>query len=106
LAKHGDTSQGKHDSRSVRTLRLRHVTFEHVEFDLIDEQGDLVRPVVVRVVSGTSWANAVKFPTIGLDATETTGDAVLDAEARRRAAEELVRLEGAVDAARADRGGA
>jgi hypothetical protein len=86
-----------------RALRLRHVTFEHVEFELLDAKGCVVRPVVVRVVSGTSWAAAVKFPTIGLDATETTGDAVLDAEARRRAAEELVRLEAAVDAARAAR---
>jgi hypothetical protein len=39
-------------------------------------------------------ASSVRFPTIGSDATETTGDERLDEAIRLRAAEELVRLAG------------
>jgi hypothetical protein len=72
-------------------LRLTFVSFDRVEFELHD--GERVRPVLVRVASGQSWHRAVRFPTIGSDATESTGDAKLDALIRERAAEELVRLD-------------
>jgi hypothetical protein len=72
-------------------LRLTFVSFERVEFELID--GERNRAVVVRVASGRSWRRAVQFPTVGSDATESTGDDELDALIRERAAEELVRLE-------------
>jgi hypothetical protein len=71
-------------------LRLTFVSFERVEFELIDSERS--RPVVVRVVSGSSWRQAVSFPVFGSDGSETTGDAKLDALIRERAAEELVRL--------------
>jgi len=84
-------------SLTVSRLQLRDLTFQRVEFELA--AGAHSRSVVVRVGSGSSWLNAVRFPTIGTDATETTGDDELDAAIRARAAEELVRLEVATLAA-------
>jgi hypothetical protein len=73
-------------------LRLTYISFERVEFELSDSER--TRPVVVRVGSERSWRRAVRFPTIGSDATETTGDERLDEAIRLRAAEELVPLAG------------
>jgi hypothetical protein len=74
-------------------LRLMLLSFERVEFGLLDVDGQSSRPVIVRVGSGQSWRRAVQFPTIGSDATESAGDHALDALIRERAAEELVRLQ-------------
>jgi hypothetical protein len=80
----------------VSRLRVRSVDFITVAFDLVsDEDGSLLRPVVVRVGSGPSWYDAVRFPTFGSDATASTGNARLDRAIRDRAAAELVRLEAA-----------
>jgi hypothetical protein len=46
----------------------------------------------VVVGSGSSWADAVRFPSIGTDATSSLGNDELDALVRDRAGEELVRL--------------
>ena len=81
--------------RSQR-LRLRAVSFTRVEFALIDQQGTELRPVVVRVGSGSSWRHAVEFPSCASHGTEPTGDERLDREVCERAAEELARLDAAV----------
>jgi len=75
-------------------LRLSAVSFDAVEFELAGDEHS--RPVVVRVASGCSWRDAVQFPSITSEATETTGDDKLDAAICDRAAEELTRLEAAV----------
>jgi hypothetical protein len=75
------------------TLRLTHVSFARVEFALLDKDGNRLRPVEVRVGSGTSWFRAVRFPIVATDATASTGNEVLDRTIRERAAEELARLE-------------
>jgi hypothetical protein len=80
-------------------LRLTHLSFERVEFVLVDQDGNRVRPVVVKVGSGTSWRQAVHFPTVGTDGTASTGSAALDRTICERAAEELIRLEAARGAA-------
>jgi hypothetical protein len=72
-------------------LRLTHVSFSRVEFTLLRDDGSS-RPVVVKVGAGQSWRRAVRFPTIGTDATESTGDERVDEAIRERAAEELVRF--------------
>jgi hypothetical protein len=79
-------------SRGGGSLRLTHVSFEGVEFVLVDKDGNR-RPVVVKVGSGTSWRQAVRFPTVGTDGTASTGNAALDRTICDRAAEELARLE-------------
>jgi len=79
-------------------LLVRYVGFEGVEFDLAGDDGRRLRAVVVRVGSGPSWYDAVHFPTVGNDATASTGDAKLDQEIREAAAAELIRLEAAVGA--------
>lgn len=74
-------------------LLLRHVSFDAVEFHAILPDG---RERQVRVLvgsSGQSWSQAVRFPTLHSNATETLGDHELDQAVRERAAEELVRLE-------------
>lgn len=76
-------------------LRLRYVGFDSVEFDLTDDEGRRLRAVVVRVGSGPSWYDAVRFPTVGNDATASTGDTQLDQEIREAAAAELTRLDAA-----------
>jgi hypothetical protein len=86
----------------VTALRLTHLSLDRVEFVLVDDDG-CSRPVVARVGSATDWRAAVRFPTVGSDATETTGDDDLDHEIRERAAEWLVVLEAAVQAAREGR---
>ncbi len=85
-------------TRRRPTLRLRSLGFDAVGFDLV-EAGYTIRPVVVRVASGSSWCDAVRFPSVGTDATQSTGDDELDAEIRERAAEECLRLEAATHAA-------
>jgi len=85
-------NQVGHPASMDTSLRLEQVSFSSVEFTLLDASGQEVRRVVVRVSSGPSWRNAVRFPTIGTDATEATGDERLDAAIRDRSAEELVRL--------------
>jgi hypothetical protein len=77
-------------------LRLRHVSFSQVEFVLVDEQGRVLRPVVVTVASGSTWHEAVMFPSLGSEGSTSTGDSALDFEIRERAGDELVRLEAAV----------
>jgi hypothetical protein len=79
-------------------LLVRYVGFDSVEFDLADDEGRRLRGVVVRVESGPSWYEAVRFPTVKDDATSSTGDAKLDQEVREAAAAELIRLEAAVAA--------
>ena len=83
----------------MRALRLTHVSFDRVEFTLVPDDGSS-RLVVVRVGSGSTWLRSVSFPGISGEGGETTGDDALDAAIRERAAEELVRLEAAVRAAR------
>jgi hypothetical protein len=80
----------------VSRLLVRYVGFDGVEFDLTDDDGRRLRTVVVRVSSGPSWYDAVRFPTVGNDATASTGDAKLDQEIREAAAAELTRLDAAV----------
>lgn len=75
------------------TLRLTHVSFDRVEFALVDAGGNLLRPVLVKVGSGASWRQAVRFPVMDTTGTTSTGNAALDREICERAAEELVRLE-------------
>ncbi len=75
-------------------LTLSSVSFERVEFTL-KRQDKAPRVVRVAVGSGSSWSRAIRFPTVASEASATTGDELLDAEIRRRAAEELVRLEAA-----------
>jgi len=75
-------------------LRLSALSFDSVEFELA--AGEDSRPVVVRVASGCSWRDAVQFPCMTSEASETTGDDDLDAAICDRAAEELTRLEAAV----------
>jgi hypothetical protein len=72
-------------------LVLVAVDFESVHFTAHTPDGGR-RPVTVVVGAGTNWADAVRFPTIGTDATCSFGDDELDALVRDRAAEELVRL--------------
>jgi hypothetical protein len=79
----------------VSRLLVRYVGFDSVEFDLVDEGGGRLRAVVVRVGSGPSWYEAVRFPTVGSDATASTDDAKLDQEIREAAAAELIRLDAA-----------
>ncbi len=83
------------------TIRLSHVDFAGVEFNLLDENGGTLRAVRVNVASGASWSKAVRFPEVHSAATASTGDESLDREIRDRAAEELARLEGATTALRA-----
>jgi hypothetical protein len=79
-------------------LTLEHVSFHEVSFTVELADGS-ERLVEVLVGSGSSWPRAVRFPHIGSEAGESLGDSALDDEVRRRAAEELVRLASAVDAA-------
>jgi hypothetical protein len=80
----------------VSRLLVRYVGFDAVEFDLTNDDGRRLRAVTVRVGSGPSWYDAVRFPTVGSDATASTGDAKLDQEIREMAAAELTRLDAAV----------
>jgi hypothetical protein len=85
---------GRTDLAAARdSLRLTHVSFDRVEFALVDAEGNLVRPVTVHVGSGTSWRQAVRFPIVATDATASTGNVLLDRTICERAAEELARLE-------------
>jgi hypothetical protein len=79
-------------------LRLAAVSFATVEFHatLADGAERLVR---VEVGAGTDWLRAVRFPNLTTEAGVTLGDETLDREVRARAAEELVRLEAAVNLA-------
>jgi hypothetical protein len=79
----------------VSRLLVRYVGFDGVEFDLTDDEGRRMRAVVVRVGSGPSWYDAVRFPTVASDTTASTGDAKLDQEIREAAAAELIRLDAA-----------
>ncbi len=86
----------RHDSNGGgATLTLASLSFSVVEFWL-EREGKAPRVVRVAVGSGSSWSRAVRFPTVASEASATTGDEALDAEIRRRAAEEIVRLEAAV----------
>jgi hypothetical protein len=78
----------------MRALYLTYVSFDRVEFVLVDDDGE--RPVVVRVGRGHDWRRAMQFPTCATTGTETTGDPALDAAIRERAAEALVQLEAAL----------
>lgn len=84
--------------RLVR-LDLRTLSFERVEYVAVFDDG-ATRPVTVLVGSGSSWFEATQFPHLLSDAGETLGDPTLDASVRRRASEELVRLEATVREAR------
>jgi hypothetical protein len=85
-----------------KALRLTHVDFDGVEYDLFDENGKRLRPVRVPVTSGASWRESIRFPAgVYGEAGLSTGDPELDEEIRARAAEEMVRLEAATRALRA-----
>ncbi len=84
-------------SLTVSRLQLCDLSFKRVEFELAGSE--YRRPVVVRVGSGCSWRDAVRFPSILGEASETTGDDELDEAICDRAAEELIRLEAATLAA-------
>lgn len=86
-------TKGRSRARFPVPLRLMSVGFDRVELELDSPDGR--RLVVARVGSGRSWREAVRFPCLGTDGSETTGDEALDAEIRERAAEELVRLDAA-----------
>ncbi len=75
-------------------LVLESVSFEAVEFVALLPDG-AERPVSVRVASGHGWLKACRFPHGQSDAGASLGDDQEDAAVRRRAAEELVRLEAA-----------
>jgi hypothetical protein len=72
-------------------LVLVGIDFESVHFTAY-LPGGTRRPVKVVVGSGSSWAHAVRFPSIGTDATCSLGNDQFDALVRDRAGEELVRL--------------
>lgn len=72
-------------------LVLVGIDFESVHFTAYLSDGTR-RPVKVVVGSGSSYANAVRFPSVGSDATCSLGHDELDALVRDRASEELVRL--------------
>lgn len=78
-------------------LRLVSVTFSEVRFHL--DMCDSTRQVAVQVGSGRDWLSAVRFPHLRSDEGASLGDDLLDEEVRARAAEELVRLEAAVNIA-------
>jgi hypothetical protein len=86
---------------ALMALRLRFVSFERVEFVLVDEHDVELRPVVVRVVSATDWRQAVMFPSTDTAGSNSTGDPGLDQTIRERAVEELVRLDAAMRAMQA-----
>jgi len=85
----------EHSNGGGATLTLASVSFSVVEFRL-ERQGKAPRLVRVAVGSGPSWSRAVRFPTPDSEASASTGDEGLDAEVRRRAGEDLVRLEASV----------
>lgn len=76
-------------------LRLLSVTFDLA----YDDHDGWERPVSVEVRTGASWFTAVRFPNLTSEAGESLGSDDLDAQVRERAAEELVRLEAAVNVA-------
>jgi hypothetical protein len=84
----------------VTRLRLVSVSFDRVDFEL--ESDDVERYVSVAVGSATKWRRAVIFPCASQlgEAGESTYDDALDDLILEKAAEELVRLEGAVAALR------
>ena len=101
--------QGRPDTSSITSrndsnvcgarLTLASLSFALVELWL-EREDEAPRLVRVAVGSGPSWSRAVRFPTVASEASATTGDEALDAEIRRRTAEELVRLEAAVSTLR------
>jgi hypothetical protein len=84
----------------VSALRLLHVSPSVVRFELIDGRGRVLRPVVAWVGSGPTALAAIVFPSVRSEGCETLGDEQADRRVRERAAEELVRLEAAVEALR------
>jgi len=81
------------------SLMLKSLSFEHVEFTLTRDVE--TRVVRVNVISGSTWHRAVRFPSFDSETTQSTGDEELDAAIRRRAGEELIRLEAIVRYGRA-----
>ncbi len=78
-------------------LTLSSLSFSRVEFTLEREGG--ARVVRVDVLSGPS-RRGISFPSFDSETTRSTGCDELDEAIRRRAGEELVRLEAAARALR------
>ena len=76
-------------------LVLEHVSFGAVEFEAILPDGS-TRFVHVCVGSGSSFRQAVRFPNMDNEAGRSLGNDLLDEQVKRRAAEELLRLEASV----------
>ncbi len=79
-------------------LRLDRLSFAEVRFEAMFCESS--RFVSVHVGSGRDWLAAVRFPNLRSDEGASLGDDDLDNEVLVRAAEELVRLEAAISAAR------
>jgi hypothetical protein len=90
-----ESSGGRHEQRSESTrqpdtIRLVALSFDRVEFRLVD------RAVSVRVGAGQTWEKAVVFPHLHDETGLSTGDPLLDELIRARAYEELIRLAAAI----------
>lgn len=79
-------------------LRLVSVSLHRVE--LYADLGDASRHVSVTVGRGGDWYDACQFPNIDSESGRSLGDEALDHEVLARAAEELIRLAAAVEAAK------
>jgi hypothetical protein len=80
-------------------LRLLSLSFHTVDFLAYDDTEGWERLVNVAVHTGQSWHSAVRFPHIRTDTGQSLGTDELDAQVRERAAEELIRLEAAINIA-------
>ena len=80
-------------------LRLLEVGFDRVRFYAVTRDESRFVTVSFRGGGGADWYRAAAFPHGGTDEGRSLGDPNLDEEVRRRASEELVRLEAAVDIA-------
>jgi len=85
------------ETRYLR-LRLVSVSFAAVEFVATFQDGS-DRQVLVDVKSGRDWLRSVLFPGYTNETSQSLGDDELDRQVRERAAEELTRLEAAVNIA-------
>lgn len=86
------------DVSNEPTLVLVELSFERVTLAL-QRDGMPSRRVSVKVGSGRNWYESALFPNLGTDEGTTSGDDAIDKLIRIRAAEELIRLAAAVEAA-------
>lgn len=68
---------------------------DRVEIEVHDEVGVPQLVTVLVASGGGSWLSATRYPHSHSDGGLSTGDPLLDARIRRKAAEELARLDAA-----------